>query len=1211
MKKQILRLYLTSCIVIIISIFDMSNEKLNAQCTNADFSLGNFTNWTGQTGSCCPINLPTTGIVAGRHTLMTVPGTDPITGNNLQFICPGYTVSARLGNSGTGAQGEGLRYTYTPTAQSALFEYNYAVVLEDPSHTPSQQPRFEIQVRDQFGNVIPCTLYEVAAGNGIPGFQTFGSVRWKDWTTVGLDLTAYIGTPVTIEARTGDCSLGGHFGYGYLVGDCHPLEIEVKYCVGDTSAVLTAPAGFANYQWSTGQTTQSITIYNPVPGVQNITCTITSVTGCQATLSTIIDPIVIDPGFTMVQACYNTANFTDTSVVYNDNAAIWTWDFGDGNTSTLQNPTHTYSGPGNYNVMLITESDLGCSDTTFMPITITSDPIADFLLPTDCGLTVSFTDQSYIPPGGVGTIVSWEWDFGDGNTSVQQNPSHTYANAGTWNVQLVVTNDAGCTDTVVQSYTNNQYPQAAFNLPHLCGLTGQFSDASIDFFGGTIVNWEWNFDDGNTSILQNPIHTYANEGTYNVQLIVTDDGGCKDTVIVPYTNNQFPNADILLPPLCGLTFQFMDDSSDPNGGAIVNWQWDFGDGNTSNVQNPFNTYPNSGNWNVELIVTDNVGCTDTALVSYTNNEYPQADFSLPQFCGLTGTFNDLSVDFTGGTIVNWEWNFGDGNMSNQQNPLYTYASDGTFNVQLVVTDDGGCTDTIIHVHNNNEYPVADFILPNNCGLDIQFTDNSTDSFGGVIVGWQWDFGDANTSLNQNPLHTYASQNLWNVQLVVTDDGGCTDTVIYPYNSLELPIADFTFNNVCFGLNMPFTDQSSANVAIITSWEWSFGDGNQSIISNPQNNYNSWGNYDVQLVVTTADGCTDTIIEQVMVYPLPEVDFSVQDVCLGSVTTFTNNSSIPTGTINNSAWSFGHSSIPASNIVSPSVVYPNEGLFNVTLVSTSDMGCIDSVSQPVNVWPMPNVNFSASPLAGCYPLTPTFDNLTTISSGSIIYTWDFGDGNSSNQFEPQHTYPNGYNIYNVTLLAVSDHGCDTSITLTNYITVYPNPTAEFMHEPDFLTITDNGMQFLNLSLGATIYAWDFGDGGSSNEFNPYHFFNDTGDYQVTLITTNQYGCTDTVLYTIVVKPEFTIYIPNSFSPNEDGLNDVFYVSGTGLVEADFIVFDRWGEALITLNKDQAFNVGWDGRYQGELVKQDVYVYKITVLDIFGDKHELFGHINLIR
>lgn len=866
----------------------LTQSPLRAQnCPNANFSLGNFTNWQGYTGTCCPINTPTFGIVAGRHTIMSVPGTDPNTGNNLQYIPVGYTRTARLGNDNVNYEAEALRYTYIPDATSSLFIYNYAVVLEDPSHSPADQPRFELVVRDQFGNIIPCTQYIVAAGIGIPGFQNApGNVRWKDWTQVGLDLTGYIGTPVTIEARTGDCNLGGHFGYGYIVGNCQPLEIEVRYCIGDTSAVLVAPDGFASYQWSTGATTQTIVINNPTPGAQNITCTITSVTGCQATLNTVINPIIVYPGFEWDTLCNYTVNFTDTSDCDYSFINDWFWDFGDNTTSTLQNPSHQYPGPGNYNVMLVATSNAGCKDTIIQTVHVDEDPVAAFILPDDCGLTVDFIDSSYVP-NNLGTITNWEWDFGDLNSSTQQNPTHTYGSVNIWNVQLIVTDSRGCTDTLVQPFTSNPYPTADFI----------FSDACI-----------------------------------------------------------------------GDSTQFTDQSA------------------------------------------------------------------------------------------------------------------------------------------------------------VQFTN---------ISGWDWDLGGAGASAQQNPYFTFATH----------------------------------------------------------------------------------GTYDVELIVTTPAGCEDTVTKQITVWPLPVPDFTATEVCQGFTTIFDNLSTIPFSNISGYTWKFGSAAVPNSNLTEPTVFYPDYGLYNVTLVATSDHNCVDSIIKPVNVWPVPQIDFTADPLAGCWPVNPQFDNLTTIPVGSVsTYNWTFGDlSNNSTDFEPQHLYPNAPGSYTVTLYAISDKGCDTSMTKVNYITVWPQPTAEFMHDPDYPTVVEPNVQFLNQSVLGTAWDWDFGDGfGTSNEENPYYIYaNDTGTYPVTLITTNQYGCTDTVVHNIVIKPTFTIYIPNTVTPNGDGLNDFFRISGIGLVEAELLIFDRWGEPLARLNKDQAMTIGWDGKYNGEDVKEDVYVYRVVIKDIFNDIHEIHGNINVVR
>ncbi len=294
---------------------------VNAQnsCPNADFSMGDFTNWIGTTGTYSATNGvydSTGGIVigntnentyeadTGRQTLISQSQTDPETGNILNELPPigGYAV--RLGNPRTGscdggtAQEEQLSYTYTPTSSSCIFTYQYAVVLHDPgssaSHTQYTRPSFVIQILNSAGSLIDsaCGYYTVNAVAGIPGFNTCSpdpldicdntdDVLWKDWTSVSIDLTAYIGNSVTINFATRDCNPSGHagkhFGYAYFSCSCSPLKCT-EQCLGNYD-IITAPAGFASYQWSGGPSTQSDSIHNPVAG--NVyTCLCTAVSGC-------------------------------------------------------------------------------------------------------------------------------------------------------------------------------------------------------------------------------------------------------------------------------------------------------------------------------------------------------------------------------------------------------------------------------------------------------------------------------------------------------------------------------------------------------------------------------------------------------------------------------------------------------------------------------------------------------------------------------------------------------------------------------------------------------------------------------------------------------------------------------------------------------------------------------------------------------------------
>jgi PKD repeat protein len=368
---------------LMISILILLSISSYSQCLNADFELGNFTGWQAWRGGCCPINTPNFGIVPGRHTITFGPGTDPFTCNVVPVVCPwGGNFSARLGNSNVNAQAEALSYTFVVTPNSTLFTYSYAVVFEDPGHIADEQPRFETSVIVN-GSSIPCTDYMVSAASNLPGFQTCPGFditgapitrTFRNWSTVGVDLTPYIGQSVTVIFRTGDCDLGGHFGYAYIDAiSCQPMEIEVNYCVDDTAAILTAPPGFSEYNWSTGDTTQTITIdptqYNLV------TCEIISFSGCVANLSSIINPADPQISFIANNPCLGTpvTIFNSSSSIHSP-ITSYQWSFGDGSTSNQQNPQYTYSSDGTYDISLIVQTEAGCSDTLVQEVIVHPTP---------------------------------------------------------------------------------------------------------------------------------------------------------------------------------------------------------------------------------------------------------------------------------------------------------------------------------------------------------------------------------------------------------------------------------------------------------------------------------------------------------------------------------------------------------------------------------------------------------------------------------------------------------------------------------------------------------------------------------------------------------------------------------------------------------------------------------------------------------------------
>jgi gliding motility-associated-like protein len=352
-----------------------------SSCPNSDFESGTFSGWQGRTGACCPIATFPSRIVPGVHTIMSGTGTDPNTCDVVHVVAPGGTFSARLGNEEVGAQAEALSYRITVTPSSLLFIYRYAVVLQDFGHAEEEQPRFQVRVLDATGQLIDpvCGEYAVIARDGLTGFQTCphpdGDVRYRDWTTVGLNLSDYLGQTLTIEFETGDCQHGGHFGYAYIDAYCSPLSIGSTYCSNATAAELTAPVGF-NYVWSTGASTQSIIVNNPTAG-SVYTCTLISATGCAVDVTTVLqleDPIA---DFIITNTCSTNAVFQDTTVLVNPSLLDnYLWEFGDGSTSNVHNPSHYYLVTGTYTVKFTAFNAFGCSTTATKTITVYLAPRA-------------------------------------------------------------------------------------------------------------------------------------------------------------------------------------------------------------------------------------------------------------------------------------------------------------------------------------------------------------------------------------------------------------------------------------------------------------------------------------------------------------------------------------------------------------------------------------------------------------------------------------------------------------------------------------------------------------------------------------------------------------------------------------------------------------------------------------------------------------------
>ena len=407
-----------------------------------------------------------------------------------------------------------------------------------------------------------------------------------------------------------------------------------------------------------------------------------------------------------------TVQFMDSSL---NSPTSWTWLFGDGGFSSLQNPTHTYTTPGTYTVTLIAANSAGSNTATFQGyVTVTkaaSVPVVSFVTNITSGsppLSVQFLDTSTNSPS------SWVWSFGDGGTSASPNPVHTYTTQGSYTVTLTDTNSAGSNTTSVSNFiTVNQVtvvPTALFKTTVSSGiepLTVQFVDASIN----SPNSWVWSFGDGGTSTLQDPTHTYTTPGTYTVTLTASNAMG-SNTVSQPgyiTVNAAVPVASFTANVTSGinpLSVQFTDTSNNTPTG----WYWTFGDGGTSTLQNPTHTFTGVGSYAISLGASNTAGSNTTtipAFITVTNAASPPITSFIADLqsgtAPLTVQFEDTSTNSPNG----WQWFFGDGTQSTDQNPTHTYIQSGTYTVSLTTTNSGGQnTTTMPGFITVSEHPVT-------------------------------------------------------------------------------------------------------------------------------------------------------------------------------------------------------------------------------------------------------------------------------------------------------------------------------------------------------------------------------------------------------------------------------------------------------------------------------------------------------------------------
>jgi gliding motility-associated-like protein len=846
----------------------------------------------------------------------------------------------------------------------------------------------------------------------------------------------------------------------------------------------------------------------------------------------------------------NQFNFTDnTSYSYSTHSV--SWDFGDGTTSTLSNPSHSYSAAGSYIVKLVSTSDYLCKDSIVKTMIVHPMPIADFRVndSTQClsGNIFQFTNQASISSGSF----SSSWAFDDGNLSSLSNPVHSYAYHDSFNVELIITSGFACTDTTNQLMIVYPMPQADFTIndsvqcfnEHHLSLTNQ----SAIPYGS--LSYYWTLGDGNSSTTINPTHTYATDDSFVIKLWANSNYGCVDSAEKNVYIHPSPSANFNINDSAQCFNENLFHYTNTSNRAEL---WYFGDGDTSSQDWPTHTYTTADTFLVTFIAQNESNCYDTSSKTVIAYPSPEVDFSIND---STQCFNEHNFIFTNlsgiqsGSLSHL-WNFGDGNTSSSINHSHMYATDDTFQVDLISTSALGCKDTLT----KNVYlfpsPVVDIAVNDSqqCFNENSFVFSNTSSINTGTQSYNWTFGDGASSTGIAPTHSYTSDDTFSVQVIATSDLLCRDTAHLTSYVFPSPEPDFSINdsNQCFNEQLfNFTNLSSINTGSQT-YRWDFGDGDTSSNLNASHQYATDDTFTVKLFATSDLFCQDSIQKNIYVFPSPQLAISVNDSqqCLNENNfVFSNSSSINSGS-QNYYWTFGDGA--ASSLTAPSHIYNSDDTFNVVMIATSALNCKDTSYLKSYVFPSPQADYSINDSSQCIDGNSfAFTNNSSINSGSISYLWTFGDGGSSTNTHTTNQYTSD-DTFNVKLLVTSALGCADSIDKNVY--VHPMPVATFVVNDTTQCLSGNNFSFTNntaINTGTMTYLWSFGDQNSSVQTSPVHSYTTHDTFQVKLMVTSDYACQDSAFSTSYVfpMPEANFIIDDSFQCLSD--NDFNYTNLTSI------------------------------------------------------------------
>jgi gliding motility-associated-like protein len=1169
-------------------LYDTYNTQKNvgsqtiqtAACNNEDFEMGNFTGWN-VSGSAPAV-------------IKTTPFNDPIVGP-IPNSPLGGTQIAQLNDLAGGYLTTTISKTFVVGPSNTFFQVAFLAVLQDPGHSCSCQPKFTLQVAVN-GNPLGCPNFNIVAGKcsnyGCPKWDKAGGTIYNPtWQVATLDLTPYMGQNVTITISAIDCCAGGHGGMVYVDALCGDYTVtnQVLNNCGPTATVTALPMQ-GNYNWN-GPSGSGISNYTGSTFTTNVpgtyTLTISGSCYCAPLVKTVQVNLIPLP-LTGVSVTKNCRTFTITnSGDPAPSVQSYTITGATPSTFTTTSPTSVvnFANGGNYTLYQMIDNGT-CKGTYSTTLLVPFDPILSI-----SNTSVScngYSDGSILTSANNGTnpySFSISPSMGIGNVS---DNNYIVNNLPAGNYTINVVDGAGC-----QSFTTTSIiepPPITLSVSSTPASCFNFSDgsASVQASGGTgnFVYYEWQPYGGAGPNMSTA--NYLMAGNYTVE--VMDNNNCISTATVQVT--QPPAISVSVVSNSITCYNGSDGSATvtaSGGTGPFTYSWNPNLSNSNVLSNaPYNTYT--------CTIIDNNGCSKIEYIPINQPQQVKFQFSVvPDRCQQN---NGMIFSTIQGGVQPYQYQWSTGAINTTSitgltgNQMYT----------LTITDANNCvySDTVFVPSPSTPMITSMTFTPPLCngGNDGIVAATFTNGTAPYYVEWL-PYHNTDTIVYGVSAGTYT--------FVVTDYYGCTtSSVITVTQPAPLGIVTTPDQTICYGNSINLF-AAAYNGTAPYQYYWDANSGLSGAGPHTVSNLTTTTTYTVFAVDTNGCKTPQKVITIIVKPPLKLKDDTVW-ICSESQYTL-HPYIISPGNNGNYQW-FWNTGSNTQDIVITGDYNNQPQIFSVYV----DDGCTnpgDTGYFVVNVYPKPRGNFSADIRQGCPPLIVTFTAQSTGSNDN--YFWNFGNGNTIGGNNVSTTYE-GVGFYPVSIYITNQYGCKWDTTIQNYIQVYPTPIADFEPYPSITTVDNPLINFTNLSANADIYQWYFGDPYSTNnistETHPYHIYELAGDYEVHLIAKNNYGCESMTKKKVRIDPIYRLYIPNVFTPDGNGLNDVFNVKGIGIDDKNFlmIIFDRWGEKVYQTND---LYKGWDGTVKnGGKAKQDVYVYKIYTQDMKGNKYEYTGHVTCL-